>query len=82
MGFSLSAWREFEIKIKQRSRFDPGIRQFETYYIARAALCGWDYKWSHKTSLNIYVIMQGLKKILYLLQHFMDLGFGEKKFGI
>jgi MraZ protein len=41
-GFSLSAWKEFESKIKQRSRFDPAIRNFETYYIARACLCVWD----------------------------------------
>ena len=41
-GFSLSAWREFESKIKLRSRFDPAIRNFETYYIARASLCVFD----------------------------------------
>ena len=41
-GFSLSSWREFENKIKQKSRFDPGLRQLETFYIARAALCSCD----------------------------------------
>ncbi len=41
-GFSLSAWREFETKIRQKSRFDPALRQFETFYIARATLCTWD----------------------------------------
>lgn len=38
-GFSLTSWKSFEAKIKQKSRFDPGLRQFETFYIARAAVC-------------------------------------------
>ena len=38
-GFSLSSWRVFESKIRQKSRFDSSLRQFETFYIARASAC-------------------------------------------
>ena len=38
-GFTLDAWRRFEQKLLQRSRFDPRVRTLENYYLARAALC-------------------------------------------
>lgn len=38
-GFSLPAWRKFERKLAERSRFNPQVRKLENFYIARAALC-------------------------------------------
>lgn len=38
-GFSLNAWKEFESKMKERSRFDPQVRKLENFYLARAAEC-------------------------------------------
>jgi len=38
-GYSLSQWREFEAKIKEKGRFDPSARTLESYYIARASVC-------------------------------------------
>lgn len=38
-GFSESSWREFEARLRSRSRFDPQARKLENYYVARAALC-------------------------------------------
>jgi MraZ protein len=41
-GFSEAAWKEFEAKIRSRSRFDPQARKLENYYLARAAHCPLD----------------------------------------
>lgn len=41
-GYSLSQWREFEAKIKEKGRFDPSVRSLESYYIARASVCPCD----------------------------------------
>ncbi len=41
-GFPLPAWREFESRLAQRSRFDPQLRKLENYYVARAAHCQLD----------------------------------------
>ncbi len=41
-GFSLTQWKEFELKIKERGRFDPSVRTLESYYIARASICACD----------------------------------------
>lgn len=38
-GFSLSAWQEFEQNLRARGRFNPSVRQLETFYLSRAALC-------------------------------------------
>ncbi len=41
-GFSLTQWKEFEVKIKEKGRFDPSVRTLESYYIARASICACD----------------------------------------
>lgn len=41
-GFTYQAWRQFEEKLRSRSRFDPQVRKLENYYLARAALCSVD----------------------------------------
>ena len=41
-GFSLSAWRRFERKLAERSRFNPQVRKVENFYVARASLCELD----------------------------------------
>ena len=38
-GFSEASWRQFEARMRSRSRFDPQARKLENYYVARAALC-------------------------------------------
>lgn len=38
-GFSLDAWKEFEAKLKSKSRFDPKIRKLENFYFSRAFEC-------------------------------------------
>jgi len=38
-GFSLGAWKEFETKLRSKSRFDPKIRKLENFYFSRAVEC-------------------------------------------
>jgi MraZ protein len=38
-GFSLSSWKSLEERLKAKSRFDPKLRKFENFYIARAIDC-------------------------------------------
>ena len=41
-GFALDDWKNFEAKLKAKSRFDPQIRKLENFYLARAAECNVD----------------------------------------
>ncbi|MFN8389298.1 MAG: division/cell wall cluster transcriptional repressor MraZ [Bdellovibrionota bacterium] len=41
-GFALGAWKAFERKLSERSRFDPQVRKLENFYLARAAICPLD----------------------------------------
>ena len=41
-GFSLSAWKEFEDRLRSKSRFDPKIRKLENFYFSRATECAVD----------------------------------------
>jgi len=41
-GFGLRAWKDFEAKLRSRGRFNPSVRQLETFYIARAQICTCD----------------------------------------
>jgi MraZ protein len=41
-GFALSAWQEFEKKLRAKSRFDPKLQKLENYYLSRAAHCSID----------------------------------------
>ena len=41
-GYSVLAWSALEAKLSERSRFDPQLRQFENFYLARAAECSVD----------------------------------------
>ena len=38
-GFPEASWKEFETRIRSRSRFCPQARKLENFYVARAALC-------------------------------------------
>lgn len=38
-GFTLLAWRKFERKLAERSRFNPQVRKLENFYVTRASLC-------------------------------------------
>ena len=38
-GFSLHAWKDFEERLRSKSRFDPKIRKLENFYFSRAAEC-------------------------------------------
>lgn len=38
-GFSMTAWRDFEKKLRERGRFNPSVRKLETFYFSRAAVC-------------------------------------------
>lgn len=38
-GYTCSAWKDFESKLRARSRFDPQVRKLENYYLARAVEC-------------------------------------------
>ena len=38
-GFSLTAWREFEAKLRQKSRFNAKLQKLENFYLSRAAEC-------------------------------------------
>ncbi|MCC6932866.1 MAG: division/cell wall cluster transcriptional repressor MraZ [Deltaproteobacteria bacterium] len=41
-GFTISAWQDFETKLKEKSRFDPQLRKLENFYFARAVECSVD----------------------------------------
>ena len=41
-GFALSAWQEFERKLRAKSRLDPKLQKLENYYLSRAAHCSID----------------------------------------
>ncbi len=41
-GYSSTSWGVLEQKLSAKSRFDPQLRQFENFYLARAADCGVD----------------------------------------
>lgn len=41
-GYSSPAWKLLEAKLAAHSRFDPQLRQFENFYLARAAECALD----------------------------------------
>jgi len=41
-GFGISAWVEFEEKLKQKSRFSPKLQKLENFYLSRAAECSID----------------------------------------
>ena len=38
-GFGLSAWTEFEVKLREKSRFNPKLHKLENFYLSRAAEC-------------------------------------------
>lgn len=38
-GFSLSAWMEFENKLRSKSRFDAKLQRLENFYLSRACEC-------------------------------------------
>jgi MraZ protein len=38
-GFGLGAWREFEAKLRQKSRFSAKLQRLENFYLSRAAEC-------------------------------------------
>ena len=35
-GYSLSSWKRFEKKLRERSRFDPQVRKLENFYLSRS----------------------------------------------
>lgn len=41
-GYSLTAWRDLEARLRRRSRFDPRLQKLENFYLSRAALCPLD----------------------------------------
>ncbi|RME61969.1 MAG: division/cell wall cluster transcriptional repressor MraZ [Candidatus Dadabacteria bacterium] len=41
-GFPESAWKEFEAKLKSKSRFSAKLQRLENFYLARAARCPLD----------------------------------------
>ena len=41
-GFALGPWKEFENKLRAKSRFDPKLQKLENYYLSRAAHCSID----------------------------------------
>jgi MraZ protein len=41
-GFSLKAWDDFELKLKQKSRFSSKLQKLENFYLSRAAECNLD----------------------------------------
>lgn len=38
-GFGLTAWKEFERKLRAKSRFSAKLQKLENYYLSRAAQC-------------------------------------------
>ena len=43
--YPLDEWHRLEQKILARSRFDPEVQSFETYYLGRAHECAADNQW-------------------------------------
>jgi MraZ protein len=43
--YPLDEWQRLEQKILSRSRFDPEVHSFETYYLGRAHECAVDNQW-------------------------------------
>jgi MraZ protein len=41
-GFSLSAWTDFEGKLRSKSRFSAKLQKLENFYLSRAAECAVD----------------------------------------
>ncbi len=41
-GFSLGAWRQFEEKLRQKSRFSAKLQKLENFYLSRASECAID----------------------------------------
>ena len=41
-GFGAQAWREFEVKLRAKSRFDAKLQRLENFYLSRAAECPLD----------------------------------------
>ncbi len=41
-GFGLSAWKQFESKLRAKSRFSPKLQRLENFYLSRATECGID----------------------------------------
>ena len=41
-GFSLSAWQEFEDKLRQKSRFSAKLQKLENFYLSRSHECAVD----------------------------------------
>jgi MraZ protein len=41
-GYTLSAWKIFQNKLSEKSRFDPQLRQLENFYLARSSMCAVD----------------------------------------
>lgn len=35
-GYSLTSWKRFEQKLRERSRFDPQVRKLENFYLSRS----------------------------------------------
>lgn len=38
-GFSLSAWADFEARLREKSRFSSKLQKLENFYLARSAEC-------------------------------------------
>jgi MraZ protein len=43
--YPMDEWHRLEQKILSRSRFDPEVQSFETYYLGRAHECAVDNQW-------------------------------------
>lgn len=41
-GFSLGAWQDFEIKLREKSRFSSKLQKLENFYLSRATRCPLD----------------------------------------
>lgn len=41
-GFGLSAWKQFELKLRAKSRFSPKLQRLENFYLSRASECTLD----------------------------------------
>ncbi|HMO02686.1 MAG TPA: division/cell wall cluster transcriptional repressor MraZ [Oligoflexia bacterium] len=41
-GFGITAWSEFEKKLRVKSRFSSKLQQLENYYLSRSAECAFD----------------------------------------
>lgn len=38
-GYGEMAWREFEVRLREKSRFDPTLQKLENYFLSRATEC-------------------------------------------